>query len=408
MRLDDAPVPHSWAIVPLESIITGLRGGVSVSGINRAASSNEPGVLKLSAVSYGLFRPSENKAVIGADASQLGPSVRKDTILISRSNTTELVGACVYIETDFPRLYLPDLIWEVEVSPESGNYARWLAYVLASPGVRRDLVRTTTGTSASMKKLSMSSLRSLRVLRPPLNEQRCIAQILSAWDRAIALSTRLLQWKNQHKTSLLQSLLGTTVQRGVKVNWRAVHFRDVTSESRERNLGRMDLSSVKAVNKSHGLIPMRERVAAESLDRYKIVPPQGFAYNPMRLNIGSLAMSTESADVLVSPDYVVFTCNEGQLDPEYLNHYRRTHAWTKFVEVAGNGSVRVRIYYRDLGTMRLKLPAIDEQRRIANVLSTCDREIELLERQLDAFKTQKTGLMQKLLTGQIRTIRQSR
>ena len=59
----------------------------------------------------------------------------------------------------------------------------------------------------------------------------------------------------------------------------------------------------------------------------------------------------------------------------------------------------MRIWFSDLGRLRVKLPSVTEQRRIAAVLETCDREIDLLEQQLEALKEQKRGLVQKLLTG---------
>jgi type I restriction enzyme, S subunit len=116
----------------------------------------------------------------------------------------------------------------------------------------------------------------------------------------------------------------------------------------------------------------------------------------------SIAKWNNEEDVLVSPDYVVFRCDETRLDPDFLNHYRRSHRWTKFVEKAGDGSVRVRIWFSHLAELKLSLPPLPEQRRIAAGLNACDCELDLLREQLVEFKMQKQGLMQKLLTGQIR------
>jgi type I restriction enzyme, S subunit len=62
----------------------------------------------------------------------------------------------------------------------------------------------------------------------------------------------------------------------------------------------------------------------------------------------------------------------------------------------------VRVSFSDLATLKLALPPLEEQRRIAAILNACDRELDLLRRRLTALKLQKQGLMQKLLTGQIR------
>jgi type I restriction enzyme, S subunit len=97
----------------------------------------------------------------------------------------------------------------------------------------------------------------------------------------------------------------------------------------------------------------------------------------------------------------VFQCGPA-LDAEFLNHFRKTHYWHQFVNKSGGGSVRVRIYFSDLAEMALKLPPFGEQKAIAAVLNTQDREIDLLQRKLDALRRQKKGLMQQLLTGRVR------
>lgn len=146
---------------------------------------------------------------------------------------------------------------------------------------------------------------------------------------------------------------------------------------------------------------MRDHVRADDLSRYKVLPTDGFAYNPMRLNIGSIARNTLGTDCLVSPDYVVFTTNPDTLAPAYLDQYRRYSAWQRFVTPAGSGSVRVRIYFRDLARMRIALPPIEEQHKIAATLELLDREIALLEQLRDAYAAQKRGLMQRLLAGDV-------
>jgi type I restriction enzyme S subunit len=148
------------------------------------------------------------------------------------------------------------------------------------------------------------------------------------------------------------------------------------------------------------MIPMKDHVRAADLSRYKIVHPGAFAYNPMRLNIGSLAQNDHGLDVLVSPDYVVFEAGLESLLPAYFDHLRRTPMWSRFVKAAGSGGVRVRIYYDDLTDFILELPPLDEQARIVEVLDTGRREIAILERQRDALAKQKRGLMKKLLTGE--------
>jgi len=104
----------------------------------------------------------------------------------------------------------------------------------------------------------------------------------------------------------------------------------------------------------------------------------------------------------VSPDCVVVECDETRLLPSYLNHLRFTRHWTNYFETAGNGRVRARIYYDDLGVFTFGLQPLDVQQRIVRALDAVAPETETLRRYSDALKTQKRGLMQKLLTGQWR------
>jgi type I restriction enzyme S subunit len=258
-------------------------------------------------------------------------------------------------------------------------------------------------------RLATDRLAGLDISFPSnLFEQQAIAHVLSAWDRGIRQLSDLIAAKLRFKQGLMHQLL--TGRRRFKEfgdEWQTVLLKDVAEECEERNRGRLRTDSVMAVKKAEGIVPMRERTIAADIDRYSVVKKDYFAYNPMRLNIGSIARWSGDRDVLVSPDYVVFHCKKPTddrpaIDTGFLDQYRRSSLWERYVTSSGNGSVRVRIYFSDLGGMKLNLPSMAEQRKITAALNAADREIDFLRKELDALKTQKKGLMQKLLTGQVR------
>jgi len=153
------------------------------------------------------------------------------------------------------------------------------------------------------------------------------------------------------------------------------------------------------VSKVDGIVPMEDRLIAADTARYKFVRKNWFAYNPMRLNIGSIARWQGDNDILVSPDYVVFKCKSSgphRLDPAYLDHFRRSDAWDEFVSEKGDGSVRVRIYYKDLARLQLALPSFSEQQKIADCLDSVDALIVAQGRKVEALQAHKKGLMQQL------------
>lgn len=178
-----------------------------------------------------------------------------------------------------------------------------------------------------------------------------------------------------------------------------LHLADATTESSERNGSGLATAQIMGVSKVEGIVPMEERIVASDTARYKFVRKDWFAYNPMRLNIGSIARWQGDDDILVSPDYVVFKCKSGgphRLDPAYLDHFRRSDAWEDFVSEKGDGSVRVRIYYKDLARLRLALPSFPEQKKIADCLDSADELIAAQGRKVEALRAHKKGLMQQL------------
>lgn len=158
-------------------------------------------------------------------------------------------------------------------------------------------------------------------------------------------------------------------------------FGELTKEMVERAGVRAAYPPVYGVDRSIGLTS-EPRYAANDLSKYKTLYRRMFAYNPMRLNIGSIGYcSDDFAPGLVSPDYIVFKCIEDQLDPEYLRWYIRSTQWMQWVQRGGVGSVRHRIYYSELARMPIDIPDIGEQRRIANILNLFELNLTLLNTQ---------------------------
>ena len=180
---------------------------------------------------------------------------------------------------------------------------------------------------------------------------------------------------------------------------RDVQLGDVTEDCTERNGKNKTRLPIMGVSKSDGIVPMQERLIGKDIARYKRLEKNCFAYNPMRLNIGSIARWKGDGDVLVSPDYVVFRClTEGNspIDPAYLDHFRCSDQWEDFVAESGDGGVRIRIYYKDLARLPLRLPSSAEQQKIAECLTSLDDLITAQEKKLELLKAHKKGLMQQL------------
>lgn len=275
-----------------------------------------------------------------------------------------------------------------------------LSIIARQPDILRHLDTAGHGTG----RLDTELLKSTPLPVPPFQQQRKITEIVRTWDEALEKLTALRVAKEQRLVGLRAALLfGELRLNGQRRNWAPTRLGAVTHELTRRNgakgLGR---DFVMGVTKADGVVPMREQTIAGDISRYKRLPPRAFAYNPMRINVGSIAMNEREDEVLVSPDYVVFACNADGLDPNYLDHLRKTSWWAHYINSGGTGSVRQRTYYDDLAALKLPLPELDEQKAIAAVLNTARADLAATEREIEAVTLQKRGLMQKLLTGEWR------
>lgn len=185
----------------------------------------------------------------------------------------------------------------------------------------------------------------------------------------------------------------------VPAGWRPVRLGEVARETRARN-GDLKISQDRLVGvfKNEGMTPARDRVRGENVERCKIVRPGAFAYNPMRLNIGSIARWHGSAAAIVSPDYIVFEADPARLDGGFLDHLRASQSWRKFTEGTGDGGVRIRIYFDHLAEFRFPLPPLAEQHLIAEILSSVDEAIHATQAVIEQTRKIKGGVLQRLLT----------
>ncbi len=261
------------------------------------------------------------------------------------------------------------------------------------------------GGGSTVKGIDLDTLRSLELRIMRHHEQQKIAEILSTWDKAIELKEKLIEEKKKQKKGLMQLLLtGKKRLPGFKGKIAIKKLKDYIKESKARNKD-CKVTTVLSVSNKQGFILQQEQfdrvVASKDLSKYKIIVKNQFAYNPSRVNVGSIDLLKNFDKGVLSPMYIVFECKEG-LYTEYLYQFLKSSMFINYIPKLLQGSVRNSLSFKALGMVKLFIPTIEEQKAIANVLSTIDKEIELLEQELETLKLQKKGLMQLLLTGIVR------
>lgn len=389
-------------------VVQSLESGVSVKGEpDNSDVHNGVWILKLSSIRNGILVPSERKRIDEANTAGLKLPLTKDTILISRSNTPELVGECAYVENSFSNIYLPDTIWEMRLKATSNISGKWISYLLSSPDYRRKIKNSAAGTSDSMKKISKASFRNIKFQSPPLTEQTAIANLLSSWDRAIYLTTQLIAQKELRKKWLMHQLLtGKKRLKGFKEEWKLEPLNVYAREVSVRNKTQANLT-VLSCTKYNGLVPSLEyfgrKIFADDLSTYKIVRKNQFAYATNHIDEGSIGYQAEFQEALISPMYTVFETDKRINDDflfRLLKSYNYVHEYQKRME--GSIDRRGGLRWEEFSKIRVPVLPPEEQVAIAAVFQCVDSELELIRQKLEKLRVQKKGLMQMLLTGKKR------
>ena len=176
-------LPDGWCWARLGQLIHAIEGGKSFKCLTRKATAEEWGVIKVSAMTWGTFLEDEQKAIPPWADFNPANEIKSNDLLLSRSNTSELVGATVFVGQCRQRLLLSDKSLRLLAS-ESLNH-RWLHTALSSSVARKQLSAMATGTSDSMRNVSQDKIESVMLPLPPLPEQQ---QIISEAEQRLSIA----------------------------------------------------------------------------------------------------------------------------------------------------------------------------------------------------------------------------
>ncbi|MCI5544731.1 MAG: restriction endonuclease subunit S [Azospirillum sp.] len=281
------------------------------------------------------------------------------------------------------------------------NNVDFLYYLITKN--KNELIRKACGST--FLEISKKDIDNLKFAIPPLPEQEKIALVLGTWDEAIEKLSNLIEQKKLLKKGLMQRLLtGKTRLKGFTQPWKEVKLGEILVERNEyttqNNQVTILTSSRKGIFRQEDYFD--KQVASENNIGYKILHKYDFTYRAMTDDDVYCFNQLTNEDMgAVSPAYSVFYCENvpNLLIKEILNSKCFGHQLLKISQ----GGTRKSLKFSALKTLKIYIPSdINEQQVIAVVLSTADDEISLLNQKLEALKEQKKGLMQQLLTGNIR------
>lgn len=255
----------------------------------------------------------------------------------------------------------------------------------------------------------ISETSQIQILVPTSSyEQKKISECLSAMDELITAQSQKVNALKEKKKGLMQQLFpqyGETTPRlrfpGFTGEWEEKKFKDITFPSGKKNRHNLPYERY-SISNEVGFYPQSSQFEdgggyLKNIDcrQYIVVSPHSFAYNPARINIGSIGYQNLDKDVIVSSLYEVFQTNE-LCDDSFLWQWFHSDVFHRLVIDVQEGGVRQYFFYEKMRECVICLPSPTEQQKIAECLSSMDDMITSETAKLNALKDHKKGLMQQL------------
>lgn len=270
-------------------------------------------------------------------------------------------------------------------------------------------IKWRTSEGGIVSRLYNNEIRKTVIVIPPINEQEKIAEMLGTWDRAIEELTDLIAEKKELKRGLMQRLLtGTQRLPGFYDEWEHEMLGNMVNISSAGSKSQYIEESGRYLIVDMGAVSNEARIIAKKQTNYThdflscgdIVMPKDDIGGG---NIIGKTVVIDADNKYILGDHVFKLRIKNTYEAKFISNLINSFLVNKYMRRMATGSAQLGLAKRDVEKCVLWLPVGPaEQKAIADVLSKADAEIDLLNQRLDVLKEQKRGLMQKLLTGEIR------
>ncbi|MFX5286692.1 restriction endonuclease subunit S [Acinetobacter baumannii] len=394
-------VPNGWRLIALENIAdpsAAIRYGVVQIGEH---TENGIPIVPIKFIK-SIDTAKLHRVSASIEAKYKNSRIHAGDVLISVKGTIGAVGIV-------PEGFSGNIAREIaRIRPSVKYDSNYIAFQLQADHTQREIENLTVGTTR--KEFSIHTLKKFEILVPPLNEQQKIVKILSTWDQAISATEKLLENSQQQKKALMQQLLTGKKrlldENGVRFSgvWKHIKLRSLIKEikrDKEENPNNIELLTVKLHNKgavasgkfpnsTEGGRPYYKRFAGELIIGRQNLHNGGVAIVPSECNglIASNAISSFEA--------------LNDCDINFILSIMSTSHFRYLIDNLTGGTGQKEVSVRELLNVFVFIPCVEEQQKIAKVLTIADQEIETLQKKLDCLKQEKKALMQQLLTGKKR------
>ncbi|PTY40783.1 restriction endonuclease subunit S [Brachyspira hampsonii] len=375
------PLPQGWQEFKLKDIGLFIRG----SGISKKDLSDTG----IPAIRYGDIYTKYNFVIknISSYTNSKGTELKKGDILFAGSGeTAEEIGKSVAFVDNYMAFAGGDIII---FRPKINLNSIFLAYILNFGKCRKDI--SIMGQGHTVVHIYASSLEKLTIILPPLDEQKRIAEVLSLCDDVIENLTKLIEQKELYKKGVMQRVLSGEVRfKGFKDEWKIKKLSEI---SKSIKTGKLDANAMEENGQYRFYTCAREyyRINEYAFDGEALLISGNGAY------VGYVHYYKGKFNAY-QRTYVLMDFEE---DIKYIKYYLDRYLKDRIKKEKNEGNTPY-IVLSTLTDMEIKVPSLEEQKKIAGLLSVIDEDIDNLKKQLELRKQQKKGLMQRLLTGEVR------
>ena len=248
-----------------------------------------------------------------------------------------------------------------------------------------------TGSLLEKKRVHFSQFRSLKFYIPEYNERIKISLFFSKINERIDTQSKIIEDIETLRKWIINQQFTRTATNAIG------EFIEQTSERNKTNC----VDRVLSVSNKYGFINQSEQfedreVASDNRTNYKIVRRNDFAFNPARINVGSIA-KLDTYDIgIVSPMYICFKSNNKNLDVDYLSNFFSSNSFKNALNKRLEGSVRQCLQFDALCDIKLFVPSLDEQIFFVSKIKAITKKLAIEKDILSAYKKQKAYLLSNM------------
>ena len=288
----------------------------------------------------------------------------------------------------------------IAVSGNEFTNIKWLAIRLEYMNLNR------LSESSAQPGLAVNKLVKLKLLSPSFVEQTKIAEFLSAIDERLELLVEKKKMLEAYKKGVMQKLFSQALrfkdENGNEYpEWEERKLGDLTKCISNKNKNKIEFP-IYSISNKNGFVPQGQQFdGIDSNERgydislYKIINEEMFAYNPARINVGSIGYSYDLDNIIISSLYVCFKTND-DINDSLLFQYFKSYEFNKEVKRKTEGGVREYLFYENFSKIKVSLPNLAEQQKIANFLSALDDKITAMDNKITHTQQYKKALLQQM------------